>query len=179
MDTKKQAIADLLAGVKMDYHFIPFSLSRSKNKTHQDINYVIALSNGKFSFSCDYSMGIAYVVDRDKKPAGSLSDKQINVIVETGTCCFDFYGEKIPGCANQKIPLSAKTPDIVDVFYSLISDMSYADSSFVDWCYELGFNDDSIAEKTIYDQVCENSRNVKKLLSAKTIEKLQEAYQDY
>lgn len=62
-------------------------------------------------------------------------------------------------------------------FYSLTMDSSALYEDFEDWCMYLGYDDDSIKHKAIYEACCDNARWLTSL--GFDLNELQEYYQDY
>ena len=56
-------------------------------------------------------------------------------------------------------------PTVQDVVYSLVADdmTIQSGSTFEDWCFELGYNTDSISDRATYDLCIKNSQNVRRL----------------
>ena len=56
-------------------------------------------------------------------------------------------------------------PTAKDVVWSLIADDQtlQSGSTFEDWCFELGYNTDSISDRATYDLCIKNSQNVRRL----------------
>ena len=56
-------------------------------------------------------------------------------------------------------------PSVQDVVYSLVADgmTLQSGSTFEDWCFELGYNPDSISDRATYDLCIKNSQNVRRL----------------
>ena len=73
------------------------------------------------------------------------------------------------------------TPKLDDILYCLVADASAVRMTFADWCSDFGYSDDSIKALETYNASVSNGRRVEKILLAKgvTLEKAQEAFQDY
>lgn len=70
-----------------------------------------------------------------------------------------------------------KPPTIKDVMYSLVMDSDAIEYSFSEWCDNLGYDNDSIKAKAIYEACTENFKKVYRL--GIDLQKAQEYFQDY
>ncbi len=70
-----------------------------------------------------------------------------------------------------------KPLNIDDVLYCLISDASLSNDSFEDFCFNLGYNEDSINHLNIYNECKKNGKKVKTFI--KNIEEAQELFNEY
>lgn len=65
------------------------------------------------------------------------------------------------------------------IMHALLLDSEAADMSFLDWCAEFGFSDDSISAFNTYKQCCETDNNLRRIFNRAQIEQMREALRDY
>lgn len=130
------------------YIFVPYSESRNAGKW-ESLNWKITLlSNGKEVFTTDYSEGVAHCPGYGIKDK-YLKKKAISHEIETGFKHVKSWGDTVR--IERDSPI---VPDYKGVLYSLYSDSSvrfYQD--FENWCFDYGYDPDSIKAKGIYDSV--------------------------
>jgi hypothetical protein len=70
-------------------------------------------------------------------------------------------------------------PDNKSIMYSLLMDSSAADESFMDWCTNYGYSDDSIGAFNIYRACCETAVFLRKAFSASDLQAMRIALEDF
>jgi len=72
-------------------------------------------------------------------------------------------------------------PNLPDVIHSLISDRETisARQSFDVWCYELGYNDDSITDLNTYNAIIENTERLEVMFTSEELSVLGLLLEDY
>ena len=70
-------------------------------------------------------------------------------------------------------------PPAAGVLYSLLLDSRSAESNFLDWCDEFGYDSDSRKHLATYEACCEIRRRVQAFFSADERAKLGELLEDY
>ena len=70
-------------------------------------------------------------------------------------------------------------PDNRDIMYSLLMDSSAADESFMDWCSNYEYSDDSIGAFNIYRACCETAVFLRKAFTSAGIAAMRTALEDY
>lgn len=75
--------------------------------------------------------------------------------------------------------LKPVTPLAADMLHSLVLESSAVDMSFVDWCADYGYNDDSRKALAMYEACCQVGLDLRKLLTHDQRETLREMLQDY
>ena len=75
----------------------------------------------------------------------------------------------------------ADEPNLPDVIHSLISDKETISGrqSFEDWCYELGYNDDSITDLNTYNAIIENTGRLEVMFTPEELSVLSRFLEDY
>ena len=145
-----------------------------KSDGKSGINYTVTLSNKNGDYKFDFW--------------GSIADAEIIEAYELLLKCFfrhnaeaiqaerilEKYRLDTPTVLNKNIIrelIQEKTPDAYDVLACL--DVMYNDT-FEDFCFNYGYDDDSITVKRIYDASMMQDRMLRKLFSREDLEKLQE-----
>lgn len=75
--------------------------------------------------------------------------------------------------------LSENDVNIKNVMYSILMDASFACYSFVDFCNELGYSDDSIKAHKIWLTCVRTNKRMNEMFTQKEIETMQELLVDY
>lgn len=139
-------------GCTLTTHFIPWSLSRNAKEKHPSLNWVCAINRGTHSYSFPYTMGSGHchayqnpVRFSDGKKDEHATKEAIQKECETG----------------HKSP----PPTLEEVCYSLFMD-AY-EGSFEDWCAELGYSDDSIKAKVMYEECCWTRRALQRMFGSR------------
>ena len=73
----------------------------------------------------------------------------------------------------------AVSPTQASVLYCLLLDASGAEQNFNDWCYEFGYDNDSMKDFKTYQACCDTLEKIRKLFTSKEREELAELLQDY
>ena len=76
-------------------------------------------------------------------------------------------------------PAHKGTPDHHDILNCVLSDISYVDRDFEDFCNDLGYDPDSKTADKIYSACREQAAQMHDMFSSDEIEGLQALYQDY
>ena len=176
----RKAVVDKL-GLSVNSVFVPFSMSRNKNEKNKSLNWKVTIfkkykgtAEPKEVITCDYSAGIAHC---PSYTYGKMTVDKKNVI--DSECETGFKYREIWGGHWAKTSKAIK-PDSLDVIYSVIADcdvMNYG--GFEDWAKDLGYNDDSIKAKKIFDTCIEIYLKMRNAIGEDGIKQLQEAFQDY
>jgi hypothetical protein len=167
-------------GLTVDFTFVPFSRSRNKDEKYPSLNYKcsVKLKGREILKDQDYMMGSGHC-QSDKFKFGSdryLKQQTIREECETGRPPRHIGWTRLPMGKS----LGPTKPEPRDLFYSLIMDCNVIDQSgFSDWCSNLGFNDDSIKHREIYDSCVETSLKLVNSIGRQNFERLQNAYQDF
>jgi hypothetical protein len=69
-------------------------------------------------------------------------------------------------------------PDCEDVLACLLRDGEALDTSFVDWCDNFGYDDDSIKARATYDACCEIGKQLRRLFTPSALAALRAALED-
>lgn len=70
-------------------------------------------------------------------------------------------------------------PNATSVLYSLLIDAEAIDKSFVDWCDDFGYSNDSLKALNTYNACCVIGQQVRKMFSQAELTKLRDLLQDY
>lgn len=169
---RQAAIRNL--GLSIQSVFVPFSQSRNKNEKSKSLNWKITLlKKDKGVITFDYSAGIGHCPSYKQGPMNIYQKDAIDLECETGFHYRDFSGHPLK--TSKKIE-----PNTLDVISSLIMDcdvMNY--NGFEDWANSLGYNDDSIKAKKIFDTCVEIFMKIRNAIGDDGIKTLQEVFQDY
>lgn len=204
-DLKNAKIDAYIETLKLVYEadFVPHSVSRNKNEKHKNVNWVIRIGRagqvnkitGKQTFGLvtDYSQGVGHIPHYQQSLGKSDGWKTIyyDNICETGKYHHPKTWQRFNDgridwwsvCNRVRIfdnPKPLPKPKLRDVLYSLMMDCDVLNySSFEDWAPSLGYNEDSIKAKKLYEQCLNLALTFKNMMSSESMEKLQELYQDY
>lgn len=168
-------------GLTLAVQFLPFSKSerftkarRPKRGNIDPTSYglcwtVRVVKNGRDLFSLEYSQGIAHCPSYVQHYRNFLSiwimDK-IEKECEHGKDCSqnDFgYGRNIP------------KPTDADLWDCIVSDCDVLNYSFSDWVSNLGYSDDSISAKAIYDICLDRALAISRAVGPEGMARLLEA----
>lgn len=83
------------------------------------------------------------------------------------------------GLANSDLGGWLHAPTVKDVLYSVLSDASFGDISFNDFCNEIGYSDDPFKAFDIYQACCNNGEKLRKALTSEQIEQFEIELEDY
>ena len=171
-ETIKKELDDLK--LRIESKFIPFSQSRNKDNKYKSLNFEVTLfCNDKPVLTELYSMGSAYCLskDKDKYNQEVMRDREC----ESGYTQVYFMSHQI----DSKKESERAKPELIDFMSSIILDSYAIENSFDDWCSSLGFNSDSIKDKTIYDNCIQNAIKLNCWLGFHKVMELKELYTDY
>lgn len=70
-------------------------------------------------------------------------------------------------------------PSLADVLHSLLSDARGSDEAFPDWCSELGYSDDSIKARGIYDTCLEIASALRRGIPTAELKTLETLFENY
>jgi hypothetical protein len=70
-------------------------------------------------------------------------------------------------------------PHAADVLQSLILDGEAVNESFLDWCANYGYSDDSIKALNTYNECCKTGEILRKFFPREALQALRDALQDY
>jgi len=77
----------------------------------------------------------------------------------------------------------ADDPNLPDVIHSLVSDrntiIGIGISDFEDWCYDLGYNNDSITDLNTYNAIVENTERLEVMFTPEELSVLSRLLEDY
>lgn len=153
-------------GIKADFLFVPYSISRnvSGHKGWLSLNWKVTIQTKGAMLCLDYSQGSGYAPSSKKglKAGYSVHHRAHDVAQECET------GRGVP------------RPRLFDVLMSVVLDCTVLDSpSFAAWAVEYGYDPDSIKARAIYDACLTQSLQFRAMLPAAAIKELQKAAQDY
>lgn len=132
------------------------------------------------TFETDYCMGLG----NRKIPANYANASPETLIRAAGG--FGCHGQYHPKSdydrrmlkqAKEKLA-KPTAPRAADVLYSLFSDASAADMSFLDWCSDYGMNSDSIKDLGVYNACCEIGIKMRGIFTHAQREALRELTQE-
>ncbi len=147
-----------------------------KDQNWERDQFVVIFSNGKISESFDFSTGIGHrlsLIGTNYKLSGKQIES-VKTLKETiGTDRLD----------NTVIKLSSGgyvvKPTQASVLYCLLSDADLGSESFDDFCDNLGYNSDSIADFKTYQACMATAKQLRKIFTSEQRQALQELLQDY
>lgn len=80
------------------------------------------------------------------------------------------------GWSIESLPVA---PHAADVLCSTILDASACEMSFRDWCWEYGYNSDSMKDFATYAACCENGEKLRRFFTPEQREQLRAILEDY
>lgn len=72
-----------------------------------------------------------------------------------------------------------KGPKLEDILHCLLLDSQAREMSFIDWCWNFGYDSDSISAFNTYQECCKSAEKLYALYTRAEIEEIKEALQDY
>lgn len=75
--------------------------------------------------------------------------------------------------------MAPQAPTAAAFFHSFVLDGSAIDQSFLDWCDEYGYSEDSRKALKTYEACCESGRKIRELFTPAQREELENLLQDY
>lgn len=87
---------------------------------------------------------------------------------------FDYFTGLGHRKANEPV-----TPNVAGVLHSLVLDLEAINMNFNDWADSFGYDSDSIRAIGVYNACCENAKQMHRIFSRESIEKLSELLQEY
>lgn len=134
----------------------------------------VTFSKGKDSLTSEYFTGTGHRVLNPR----FKHDKFAKVDLEKARD----YLKKGETPNNEATFLKLSTPvfpDVASVLHSLMLDALALDLSFTDWCAELGYDADSIGAFDTYRACCEHGKNLQKVFSRATLNKISLILQEF
>lgn len=148
--------------------FIPFHLSRNAKEKNLTLNWRCTLKLGEREIrTFDYSAGVGNIPDfshalysnRMMYPGGEYRSYIAN-ITKTGRYNKLMFrkteqSRALPYYKETTKYFKLDTPDLASLLYCFVADS--VDETFADWCASLGYSDDSMKAKAIYDACVEQT----------------------
>ena len=147
------------AGIVVKTTPAPHTVREGRNAAHYHINVYSTKYRCEVSYTNLYSMGWDHFKASDLpviKPYGSYMNPSLNreeafKLLATGRDDSPVVQDIRRHANNQH------KPEPVQVFWLLLSDAVNTDQDFTDWADELGYSDDSIQAKKMWEE-CNNTR---------------------
>jgi hypothetical protein len=164
-----KALDDYLDSIGATYRvrFVPQSKSRNRNKPEPSINWRYTFKSVTGAMTGDFQQGIGhaplYNTVRGSTPGHTIDLQRAiarraaergRAFVSVKEVERETYGESI-GATRA---LSA--PEAASVLNCLVLDSSAKDYSFVEWCREYGYDDDSRGAERIYNACVKTAREL-------------------
>jgi hypothetical protein len=144
-----------------------------KDQDWERDQFVVTFSNGKISESFEYGTGIGHRLGLIGTNY-TLSGKQIESVKTL---------KETIGTDNTVIKLSngdyVVKPTQASVLYCLLSDADLGSESFDDFCDNLGYNSDSIADFKTYQACMVTAKQIRKLFTGEQRQALRDMLDDY
>lgn len=80
---------------------------------------------------------------------------------------------------NTSINTSVMKPEIAGLLYSLILDSEAMHESFINWCANFGYDNDSISNLNLYQECCKVGKEFYSFFPKDTIEEFKKILEDY
>lgn len=177
----KEQIRSLIQNLNIvtETTFVPFSRSRNKDSKNLSLNYKITLSNtlqcnGKCILVIDYSMGVGHIPNYSHREDSVDYLNAVKATCESGKNYVAGYKNALHGSYKPIVP------DLGDIWSCLTGDTDVLNySSFEDWADSFDYDTDSRKAEKLYQECLKHALALNSALGYKTMEKLQEAFQDY
>ncbi|WP_459190585.1 hypothetical protein [Ralstonia pseudosolanacearum] len=141
--------------LKIETHFIPFSISRNADTKHKSLNWKVTLSSIRNKMTFDYSKGVGHLPYPSalqlSKHQRAVVNQAIDTAVETGVARKIARGAMaftiMPG--KEEFP----TPTLQEVLYALTEDtlvMHYM--TYEEWAADFGYDPDSRKGEKVYEE---------------------------
>ncbi len=157
---------------KLQWEITPVTTRRDGQEWNA-AHYLVILEGGSFIFN--YSMGWGCFSNKQIRQVPyfgfNLSRTRLEIYNATSKITQDIASAKqaLRDAVHKRFK-----PESVDILHSLLMDSQGSDVNFSDWCCELGFDDDPIRAKEIWE-TCNNHRRI--LESRFSAEELAEMYE--
>lgn len=167
-------------GVTMSAEFVPFHASRNKDEKQQSLNWRVTLKKGdREILTADYMQGCGHCPAEQRNnfntPTINPTTEKRAAIAQECATGFEAKGGMMGGQFKRGRKLE---PDLVDVFYSLLSDSRVLDfRDFADWASDYGFDSDSIKHRAIYDACMADALKMRAAFGDKTMGELHELFE--
>jgi hypothetical protein len=152
------------------------------------IRYSVAIGGEFF----EYSLGIGHV--DWKKPYALLSagsydrmtrlhhysrllneaDADTIRVYSAGKKFVTNHNKRVADCAEKLALIQKKQPNPAEVLASVCREGQDADQSFMNWCMELGYDEDSRKAESIYSACTDNGKKARRILSPANFAKFAE-----
>lgn len=152
-------------------------------------SFIITAPNGH-NYSGHYSQGTAIVASKleamkrhtkyhyySSRNHESASIKQIIKHLRGSGHKFLYVSDAIE--ANKAKLADMAKPSMVDIFMSILMDGCGSDQDFPEWAADLGYSDDSIRAKAIWEECNKARRFIQACFSAKQMEQLYELQSEW
>lgn len=182
---EKQEIISLIESLGLSYsaQFVPFSQSRNKDEKQPSLNWKVTIAKGNHSsqqLTTDYMQGIGHLPGFSYSASTKIAEHaNVEYAVESGK--WDARHDKAGFRTIPQFQWKAiKPPELIDVLYSLVLDSDVINySSFEDWADCFGYDADSRQAEKINNDCLQIALKLRSILGDSTMQKLQEAFQDY
>ena len=167
-------------GVTMTSEFVPFSRSRNQNNKDLSINWKVTVKRNSRSLTTDYMQGIGHLPESIQPTYWGKKKYREDDLIEyaCSTGSVYRYSDVMDAFIDTKTKL--KSPTIDEVLYCLIMDADTINyESFADWADNMGYNSDSIKDKTVYDACIALALQMRGMFSDADMNTLRDLFQDY
>lgn len=168
-------------GVTLSAEFVPFAQSRNKKEKEPSLNWLVTLKKGdREVLTTDYMQGCghcpAYQRNNFNTPTVNPANEKRAAIAQECATGFEAKGGMMGGQFKRGRKLE---PEVIDVFYSLLSDSSVLDCrDFADWASDFGMDADSIKARAMYDACMADALKLRAAFGDKTMSDLRELFED-
>ena len=163
--------------------FVPFSRSRNSENAHKSLNWkATLLINGKEVLTTDYMQGVGHA-PHYKNPIkfkSGRTDAFMQRQAEEIECEKGFIAQRGMGKTMFSSKKRLPKPTTKEIVYSLVMDADVLDfASFEDWADCMGYDNDSILVKKIYDDCMSIALKIRAYFGDALMSELKEFYHDY
>lgn len=164
------------AALNVTFEHVPSTYDPRDKESFQGIKWRATLQTPRGSFSTDYTQGIGHI----PKAWGLVSEYGRGFSIsqlEALRATLAKGRRHIIGNSGHMIPTKEPipTPDPLDVLGCLFSDASATDSTFEDWCGDLGYDTDSRKALATYEACRQTGLDLLRVLGAEHFEQLRDA----
>jgi hypothetical protein len=179
-NTAKAALAALIDAKKISFSIVPIAARTDREdgaKSYTQTHYAFTVMCAGAAYMGQYSKGCADILAALKTGYRDKSGRRVPLMIYTSawpdkdTIQRVLSGKVTP--YERDVPLfraamlgfaTRLPPEPVDIFGSLLSDAAGADVPFVEWAADLGYSDDSISAKRIWETCNDIRRALARML---------------
>ena len=162
MQTVNETVIKILNNAKITFNIIPAGTGLMRDGWECD-GWILQLRKNNTTCSFEYYTGLGHrkISKIDKLWIDRQYKNSIN------------YKHEIAKCSKPS------TPEICSIIHSLSIDSQAMNESFINWCDNFGYDNDSLKALNTYNKCCDNAKKYYSVLDSNTRAALETVLQDY